>query len=88
MVRDLGSGLTYDDLVGLSALEINRLHLPNDDLGAAIHKASQILTDKEFGKYILMELWGDGHSVWQANEKGQVVVVTPTGQLSINPGVK
>jgi len=82
MIQDLGSGLTFDDLVGLTALEIQRLGLPNEDLGAAVHRASQILIEKEFGTYFLMELWGDGHSVWQESEKGQVVVVNPTGQIS------
>ncbi len=82
MVQDLGSGLTFDDLVGLSALEIQRLGLPNEDLGAAVHRASQTLIEKEFGTYFLMELWGDGHSVWQESEKGQVVVVNPTGLIS------
>ena len=85
MIQDLGSGLTFDDLVGLSALEIQRLGLPNEDLGAAVHRASQILIEKEFGTYFLMELWGDGHSVWQESEKGQVVVVNPTGQISNQP---
>jgi hypothetical protein len=82
MIQDLGSGLTFDDLVGLTALEIQRLGLPNEDLGATVHRASQILIEKEFGTYFLMELWGDGHSVWQESEKGQVVVVNPTGQIS------
>lgn len=86
MTHDLGSGLTFDDLVGLTALEIRRLRLPNENLGVAVHKASQILIEKEFGTYFLMELWGDGRSVWQESEKGQVVVITPTGQISINRG--
>ena len=82
MYHDLGSGLTFDDLVGLSALEIHRLELPNENLGIMIHRASQILLEKEFGTYYLMELWGDGHSVWQESEKGPVVVISPTGQIS------
>ena len=83
MTYDLGSGLTFDDLVGLTALEIQRLSLPNEKLGVSVHKASQILVDKEFGSFFLMELWGDGHSVWQESENGKVVVVAPTGQVSI-----
>lgn len=86
MTHDLGSGLTFDDLAGLTALEIRSLGLPNENLTVAVHKASQILIEKEFGTYLLMELWGDGHSVWQESEKGQVVVITPTGQISINQG--
>ena len=86
MIHDLGSGLTFDDLVGLTALEIKRLGLPNERLGVAVHKASQALIENEFGTYVLMELWGDGHSVWQEGEKGQVVVITPAGLISINQG--
>jgi len=81
MARDFGSGVTYDDLVGLTAMAVNRIHLPNEDLGTAIHKASQILIEMEFGHYLLLELWGDGHTVWQTGERGRVVVVSATGQL-------
>ena len=82
MRHDFGTGMTFDDLVGISALEIERLHLPNENLGVAIHRASQILVEKEMGTFFLLELWGDGHSVWQESEDGRVVVISPTGQLS------
>ena len=82
MTRDFGSGITFDDLIGLTALTIDGLQLPNDELGCAIKKASRIMVEKEFGRYHLMELWGDGHSVWQVGEEGQVVVAAPTGQLT------
>ena len=84
MMRDFGSGLTFDDLIGLTALEISRLILPNDDLGMAIQKASQLLLVNQLGKYLLMELWGDGHSVWQTGKGGNVAIVSPTGQLTID----
>lgn len=85
-MRDFGSGITFDDLIGLSALEISRLILPNDDLGVTIQKASQLLLVNQLGTYLLMELWGDGHSVWQNGKGGRVAVVSPTGQLTIDQG--
>lgn len=85
-MKDYGPGLTFDDLVGLTAFEIDRATLPNDNLSAVIQRASQKLIENELGRFVLMELWGDGHSVWQTSEDGDVVVVTPTGQLSIKQG--
>lgn len=83
MTRDFGSGLTYDELVGFYAFEIQGIALPNDAMGRAISKAVTILIEAGFGQYVLAELWGDGHSVWQTVDGKKIVVVGPTGQLSV-----
>jgi hypothetical protein len=81
MVRDFGSGMSIDELIGISAWDIRSIALPNDTMFDPIKKAVTIIVDHGFESYMLAELWGDGHSVWQQSETDQVIVVTPTGQL-------
>lgn len=81
-MSEFKSGFIYDDLIGMTARTIQGIRLPNEKLGIAIKKASQILTDKNFCEFRLVELWGDGHSVWQRGERGEVILVDPTGNLS------
>ncbi len=81
MQRDFGPGLTIDDLIGLCAGDIRSIRLPNEAVYQHLEKAVQILIEQDLTDYVLMELWGDGHSAWQGPIKENVLLVRPTGQI-------
>jgi len=81
MVRDYGAGLTVDELVGMTALQISHLSLPADEIFRNVKTASGIMMENNLDSHILLELWEDGHSVWKDLQKNQPVVITPTGQV-------
>lgn len=81
MQRDYGSGLSIDDLIGLSAGRIKMLSLPNEALYQALQRTAGLLVDRGNGYFMLAELWGDGHSVWYGLDEDDVLQVTPTGQI-------
>ena len=82
MPRDYGSGMTIDELIGMTVLAIHGLDLPRESLYSAIRKAIRLLLGKGFEMLVLVELWSDGNSVWQDPDTEKVVVVTPDGQLN------
>jgi len=82
MPRDYGSGMTIDELIGMTVLAIHGLDLPRESLYRAIRKAIRLLMGKGFEMLVLVELWSDGNSVWQDPDTEKVVVVTPDGQLN------
>jgi hypothetical protein len=81
MRRDFGPGLTIDDLIGLPAERIMSLPLPNEDVFRSLQQSATLLADRGKGYFVLAELWGDGHSVWRGRGAGDVLQVTPTGQV-------
>lgn len=81
MPQDFGAGLTIDELIGFRAFDICTLRLPNEPVWHALVKAAKLISERGFEMYVLAELWGDGHSIWQEIEGEGVLVVTPTGQL-------
>jgi hypothetical protein len=80
-VRDYGAGLTVDELIGMSVWHIAHLKLPSGEVFRIVKFATKILLDANLESFILVELWEDGHSVWQDYKKNVPVVVTPTGQI-------
>ncbi len=82
MPRDYGSGMTIDELIGMNVIAIHGLDLPRESLYKAINKATGLLMGEGFEMLVLVELWGDGNSVWQDPDTKKVVVVTPDGQLN------
>ena len=80
-MRDYGAGLTVDELVGLTALQITHLSLPADEVFRTVKTASNIMVENNLESNILLELWEDGHTVWKDLQQDRPVVVTPTGQV-------
>jgi len=81
MERDFGSGLTVDELIGMTAYQITHLTLPPGDIFEHTFWAASVLEDSFLESCILLELWGDGHTVWQSAELEQPIWVTPSGQV-------
>lgn len=81
MVRDYGAGLTVDELIGMTVWQITHLTLPSGEVFRTVNLATKILLDANLESHILVELWEDGHSVWQDIQQHKPVIVTPTGQL-------
>jgi hypothetical protein len=80
-VHDYGAGLTVDELIGMSVWHIAHLKLPSGEVFRIVKFATKILLDANLESFILVELWEDGHSVWQDYKKNVPLVVTPTGQI-------
>jgi len=81
MVRDFGSGLTVDELVGMPAWHLDRLDLPPGEIFIKVSKAANVMVEAGLESSILMELWEDGHTVWHGIKSHEPTVVTPGGQL-------
>ncbi len=81
MKRDFGPGLTIDDLIGLCADDIRSINLPNEEIYKNLNRAVGLLIEQDLGDFVLMELWGDGHSAWQGLNKDDVLLIRPTGQF-------
>ncbi len=81
MTIDFGAGLSVDELIGWPVYEIAVRKLPRGKEFNAVGVAAATLLEGGFGNYILMELWGDGHSVWRQPKTGQTLLFTPTGQV-------
>lgn len=79
--RDYGAGLSIDELVGIRARDIAALTLPNEAGFINLKKAAQALCDQAYEDYVLMELWGNGETVWMGGGPRDVVVVWPSGQI-------
>lgn len=82
MTRDFGPGMTIDEIIGLSAWHIHSLKLPTEPIFKSVKRAASKLVDAGMDDYILMELWGDGHSVWFHMQTKKPVVVSSTGQIN------
>ena len=81
MVRDFGAGLTIDELIGMQARDIASLALPNEKIFKTLKTGAKNLCDRDFGEYILMELWGSGETVWMGAGQRDVLMVRPSGQI-------
>ncbi len=81
MVQDFGSGMTVDELIGWIAEDINKLRLPTGDVFNLVSQSARYLVKKNFASAVLMEIWGDGHTVWRINHKEQPLWITPTGEI-------
>ena len=81
LIRDFGSGLTVDELIGMTAWDIAHLSLPPGDIFQSASKAANVMVESDLKWYVLMELWEDGHSVWHSIKTFGPVLVRPTGQI-------
>jgi len=81
MIRDYGSGLSVDELIGLPAWHINQLELPPNEIFANAKRGAKLLIVINLESYVLIELWEDGHSVWHDINEENPLVITPTGQI-------
>jgi len=81
MVRDFGAGLTIDELIGMSARDIASLTMPNEKVYSPLSSAAAVLCARDYGDYLLMELWGSGESVWMGANQSEVVQVLASGQI-------
>jgi hypothetical protein len=79
--RDYGAGLSIDELVGMRAKDIASLTLPNEASFINLKKEARTLCDQAYEDYVLMELWGNGETVWMGGGPQDVVVVWPSGQI-------
>ena len=81
MIRDYGAGLTIDELIGMKARDIVSITLPNEVGFVSLKNAVQALCDRGYENYSLMELWGNGESVWMGAGPKDVVIAWPSGQI-------
>ena len=81
MVRDFGAGLTIDELIGMRARDILSLALPNEETYSQLRSAAARLCEREYGAYLLLELWGSGETVWMGADQSEVIQVLPSGQI-------
>jgi len=80
MFRDYGAGLSIDELIGMQAQDIASLSLPNEEAFERLKSAARTLCDHDQERAILMEVWGEGGTVWMGGEGGSLLV-RPSGQL-------
>lgn len=78
---DFGAGLSLDELVGMMAWEINQANLPIGEVYLVVGQAAALMVAAGLKAYMLMEIWADGHTVWQGILKDDPVVVSPSGKL-------
>lgn len=81
MLRDFGSGLTVDELIGIPAYHIDKMNLPPEEIFQKIKSAAGEMVKADLESFILMEIWEDGHTVWHSIRGEKPAVITPTGQL-------
>jgi len=82
MARDFGAGMSVDELIGMPAWTIAHLNMPPGEVFQMVFMAAKILMSENFDSCLLVELWGDGHSVWAHPKSGQPVVVSSSGQIT------
>ncbi len=81
MIRDFGAGLTIDELVGMQAADIASFELPNEKCFTQLQSAANNLVCHDFEAYRLMELWGNGETVWMGADQTEVIIVSASGQI-------
>lgn len=80
MFRDYGAGLSIDELIGMQAQDIASLSLPNEEAFERLKSAARTLCDHDQESCILMEVWGEGDTVWMSVGGGPLLV-WPSGQI-------
>jgi hypothetical protein len=78
--RDYGAGLSIDEMIGLPAQVIVTLSLPNEEAFKRLKSAARSLCDQDQESCVLMEVWGEGETVWM-DIGGEPVLVWPSGQI-------
>lgn len=78
---DFGSGLSLDELIGLTAQQLLRFDLPKGKVYQAIQEAANQMLRVGLGAYVLMEVWADGHTRWHGIRRDDPAIVTPDGEV-------
>ena len=78
---DFGAGLSLDELIGLTASQLNTFDLPRGEVYLLIEKAAEQMLGAGLGGYLLMEVWADGHTLWHGIRRDDPVIVTPKGDV-------
>lgn len=81
MSRDFGPGLSVDELIGMTVYHIRHLQLPPGEIFDKANRAALVLSEHDLESCMLMEIWEDGHTVWQLLPSGKPIWVTPAGQI-------
>ena len=78
---DFGAGLSLDELIGLTAGQLQTFNLPQGEVYQSIEKAAERMLRAELEAYLLMEVWADGHTLWHGIRWDDPVIVTPAGDV-------
>lgn len=81
MYRDFGPGLTVDELVGMPAFHIYNLKLPPGEIFLKVKTAAEAMVRANMESFVLVEIWEDGHTVWNSLENEKPALITPGGQI-------
>ena len=81
-MRDFGAGLSVDELIGISAVQISRIKLPAEKVFQQALWSAKHMVQAGLGSHLLVELWEDNHSVWRDPHNGLPVVVSPDGSIT------
>lgn len=80
-IPDFGAGLSLDELIGLTAAQIQSFDLPKGEVYLNIEQAAGHMTQAGLEVYLLMEIWADGHTVWHGVRRDDPVIVLPSGAV-------
>ena len=78
---DFGSGLSLDEVVGMTAKQMSGVTLPKGEVYQTVQRAADLMLRAGLGCYVLEEVWADGHTVWHGIIQHDPVIVTPYGYL-------
>lgn len=78
---DFGAGLSLDELIGLTAAQIQRFNLPKGEVYQNVEQAAGHMTRAGLEAYLLMEIWADGHTLWHGIRRDDPVIVLPSGAV-------
>ena len=78
---DFGAGLSLDELIGLTAGQLQTFKLPKGEVYLMIEKAAERMLQSGLEAYLLMEVWADGHTLWHGIRRDDPVIVTPKGDV-------
>lgn len=78
---DFGAGLSLDDLIGLTAGQLQAFNLPTGNVYQMIEEAAEHMLQAGLEGYLLMEVWADGHTLWHGIRRDDPVIVSPNGDV-------
>ena len=78
---DFGAGSSLDELIGLTAGQIQTFNLPKGEVYQTTEQAAARMIRAGLESYLLMEVWADGHTLWHGVRRDDPVIVTPSGDV-------
>lgn len=78
---DFGAGLSLDELVGLTAGQLQAFNLPKGEVYQTVETAADQMIEAGLETYLLMEVWADGHTLWHGIRRDDPAIVTPQGDV-------